>query len=232
MKILSVETATSTCSVAILEDNQIIYEESKNNGFTHSQNLLPMIKEAFDQTHLTLSQIDLFTASVGPGSFTGIRIGIASLKAFVDVFKKPSIGISSLEGLCYTLESSGLTCSILDAKNENVYFALYDGNQVIISPCFSSVTDMIKMLESYQEKEITFIGDACFLYKKELTHLFPHAKFAKKNTPKASSIGKAAFYHFQNGESQNYSLSPLYLRKSQAERALEKKEEGKKNDNH
>lgn len=228
MKILVVETATATCSVALLEDNHVLYEENTENGFTHSENLLPMIKEAFDRTGLTLSQIDLYAASIGPGSFTGIRIGIATLKAFIDVANKPSIGISSLEGLRYNVPKQHIVCSILDAKNENVYYALYEENSPIIEPQFFSVTAMIEALKEKKVQDITFVGDGAILYQQELKQAFPNAHFSEENKTRASSIGKAAYDHMK--EKRDLApLTPLYLRKSQAERVLE---EGKENASH
>ena len=95
MKILSVETSSPICSVSILEDEHVIYEKTIENSLSHSENLMPIIKTAFDETNLELKDINLFACSKGPGSFTGIRIGISTIKAFVDVFETPEIGRAS-----------------------------------------------------------------------------------------------------------------------------------------
>ena len=126
MKILSIDTASDICGVSILEETSLICKFDKNTGRTHSENLMPMIQQAFHEANLTLSDIDLLVCDNGPGSFTGIRIGIATAKAFHDSLSIPCIGVSSLESFAYSIEKDGLIVSILDAKNDNCYFALYE----------------------------------------------------------------------------------------------------------
>ena len=125
MKILSIDTASPICSVGILEDNKLIEDINTNNGLTHSEKLMPMIKQLLEETNLTLKDIDLLVCDKGPGSFTGIRIGVATIKAFADSLNIPSVGISSLDVLAYNVKEDGYICSLIDAKNSNVYFALY-----------------------------------------------------------------------------------------------------------
>ncbi len=99
MKTLSIDTSSNICSLAILADNKIIYEDYIADKLTHSENLMPMIKKAFDNLTINLADIDLFTCSKGPGSFTGIRIGVATICAFRDYYNKKALGMSSLEVL-------------------------------------------------------------------------------------------------------------------------------------
>ena len=126
MKILSIETSNKICSVAILEDKNLIKKIELNNGLTHSETLMPLIKQILEETKLSLSNIDLLVCDIGPGSFTGIRIGIATVKAFTDSLNIPSVGISSLEGLAYNIKNEGLICSLIDCKNNNCYYSLYE----------------------------------------------------------------------------------------------------------
>ena len=125
MKTLSLETSSKICSVAILEDKNLIKKIELDNGLTHSETLMPLIKQILEETNLTLSKIDLLVCDIGPGSFTGIRIGIATIKAFTDSLNIPSVGVSSLEGLAYNIKTDGIICSIIDCKNNNCYYALY-----------------------------------------------------------------------------------------------------------
>lgn len=124
MKILSIDTSSCICSVAILEDEKIIKEISNEDGNTHSVKLMPQIEQIFKETNLTLNDIDLFACDKGPGSFTGIRIGISTIKAFCDVTNVPAIGIPSLMALAYNIDFNGYICSLIDAKNSNVYFRI------------------------------------------------------------------------------------------------------------
>ena len=111
MKILSITTSSKICGVAILEDTSIIKEINLNNGLTHSESLMPLIKQIFEETDLTLSDIDLLVSDIGPGSFTGIRIGVSTIKAFADSIGIQAIGVNSLDSLTYNCENM---CIMLD----------------------------------------------------------------------------------------------------------------------
>lgn len=225
MKILSVETSSNICSVSILEDLDIIYEKTIENKLSHSENLMPMIKEAIDTSNLHLSDIDLFVASKGPGSFTGIRIGIATIKAFVDVTEKPSMGISSLEGLAYNITDSEYVCSVIDAKNDNAYCGLFkkeENHYNLVNDFLSdSIENIINSLSIYKDEKITFVGDGAVQFKDLITSNFPNCTISNKNECSSISIGLAAFEHYKNTLTFNDSLVPMYLKKSQAERQLE-----------
>ena len=135
MKILCIDTSSKLCSVAILEDTTLINKLELDNGLTHSETLMPLIKELFDKSNLSLNDIDLLVSDVGPGSFTGIRIGVATCKAFSDSLNIPCVGISSLEVLAYNAKNDDIICSTIDCKNDNCYFALYeliDGNYNVL----------------------------------------------------------------------------------------------------
>lgn len=228
MKILAIDTSSNICSVAILDDLNVLYEYSNNDGLTHSQNLMPMIDKAFKKTSLNLKDIDLYSCSIGPGSFTGIRIGVSTVKAFVDVYNKPSIGISSLEGLSYNLDSE-YVCSIIDAKHDNVYYALFkkdlsiNGYTTLTDFSATSIDSCLEELSQFDINNINFIGDGSSVYKNKILAKFSNCTFASEdlNNQNAVSIGKAAYIKYTNNISSS-SLSPLYLKKSQAEMMLDK----------
>lgn len=162
------------------------------------------------------------------GSFTGLRIGISTVKAFSDVTNIPIIGISSLESLAYNIKKDGLIACMIDAKNDNVYFALYNlENNVytlIEDSCANSISSIIDILKKYKDEYITFVGDGSVVHKETITQNFENANFAsnEQNIQSSISIALAAFDKFKKGFIQNSNtLSPLYLRKSQAERALD-----------
>ena len=143
MKILCIDTSSKLCSVAILENTTLINKLELDNGLTHSETLMPLIQKLLEECKLNLNDIDLLVSDIGPGSFTGIRIGVSTCKAFSDSINIPCIGISSLEALSYPIlysefnkniidNSANLVCSILDCKNENCYFALYQRNSELV----------------------------------------------------------------------------------------------------
>ena len=131
MKILSIDTSSKICSVAVLEDTDLITEKHMLDEKTHSQKLMPLIDEVLKSLKLDLLDLDLFVCGIGPGSFTGVRIGVSTIKAFCDVTSIPVVGINSLESLAYNglntkyKKGSTIICSMIDAKNDNVYFDLF-----------------------------------------------------------------------------------------------------------
>lgn len=228
MKILAIDTSSSICSVAILEDLNLIYEGFTNDGLTHSQNLMPMIDKAFKESNLTLKDIDLYACSIGPGSFTGIRIGVSTIKAFVDVYDKTSIGITSLESLAYNIDEE-YVCSIIDAKHDNVYYGLFkkdsqtNSYELIVDYSSDNIDACLSKIYELCNTNINFIGDGAVIHKDKILDKFNDCIISTEdlNNQNAISIGKAAYIKFIN-KLPFSPISPLYLKKSQAEINLSK----------
>lgn len=231
MKILSIDTASDICGVSILDDNNLICNLDNNTGRTHSENLMPMIDSAFSKNNLSLNNIDLIVCDKGPGSFTGIRIGVATVKAFNDALSIPCIGISSLESLVYNikqdLQENDFACSIIDCKNDNCYYAIYQlsNNQIkeIVEPKADNIEVFKTLSSNFQNKNITFVGDGSLIYKDYLTYIFENCNFSNKNELNSYSLGLAGLEKFKNN--QLCDVLPLYLRKPQAQRQLEEKKQ-------
>lgn len=229
MKILSIDTSSPICAVAILEDNKLIKEISQNNGLTHSEKLMPIIEQILTDTNLKLKDIDLLVCDKGPGSFTGIRIGVATVKAFADSLNIPSIGISSLEALCYNINENGVICSLIDAKNDNSYWGVFeniDGNYSLhhnfSADNISIILNELKKIKS----PITFVGDGANVYKDKILEVLPNSNFADNNDLSAFKLGIAGFNKFQNSNEKLDGLLPLYLRAPKAQQLLEAKQNG------
>ncbi len=234
MKILSIDTSSKICSVSILEDTDLVIEKHIENELTHSQKLMPLIDEILKANHLTLPDFDLFACSVGPGSFTGVRIGVSTIKAFSDVTNIPIASVSSLESLAYnTLDSNykndaSLVLSMIDAKNDNVYYGLFERKNDIFIHIeelgAKNIDEMIETLKKYYSTPILFVGDGAERHQYHLIQYFSKATFVEDKYHKqtSTSVGKAGYYHYIDGNvgDSNF-ITPLYLRKSQAERALE-----------
>lgn len=220
MKILSITTSSSICGVAILENTNIIKEINIDNGLTHSEILMPTIEQIFKDTNLTLNDIDLFVCDIGPGSFTGIRIGISTIKAFIDSTNKPSIGVNSLEALNLNIKIPEIVCSIIDAKKDNVYVEIIENsalNYIIKKePTFINIYDLLKDIkETFQNYNLTFVGDGAINYKNIILENLPNSKFINNNTISASNVAIAGFMNYQTSNFTD--ITPLYLRKTQAE---------------
>lgn len=224
MKILSIDTASNLCTVAILEDKKCIKEIVVNDARNHSEKIMPVIEQALQETSLNLSNIDLIVCDKGPGSFTGIRIGVGTVLAFQDSLNIPCVGISSLEALAYNVEQDGLICSLIDAKNNNVYFGLFEHKNDEYSQVgnleFKNINEVLSLLQE-QNTSITFVGDGAATNKNLIEDLIPNSMLCIKNDLSSFSLGLAGYETYTKGIST--SVMPLYLRKSQAERALEEK---------
>lgn len=236
MKVLAIDTSSKICSVSILEDDITLVSLYNDDEKTHSVKLMPMINEAFQKANLTLDDISLLACCIGPGSFTGVRIGIATIKAFADVKKIPTIGVTSLESLAYNVENmsknSELVCSLIDAKNGNVYYGLYKISNhypQLISMSLDNIDNAINTIQNNMKNEninnAIFVGDGANIYKDKILSNIANSTFApEKNLQDSTSIAKVGLNKYLNKE-QNFSnsLSPIYLKKSQAEIALEEK---------
>ena len=236
MKILSIDTASDVCGVSILENNNLIEKFDEITKESHSQKLMPIIENAFKKTNLTIDDIDLIVCDVGPGSFTGIRIGVATVKAFCDSKDIIPIGISSLESLAYSIKNnSKIICSIINAKNDNCYFVLYEKNkdntlQTLIEPEAENIDTILSILNSYNldtlnNQVISFVGDGSKVYKDKILEVFPNSIIAddKNDILDSYNLGLAGFDKYSSGEELE-ELLPLYLKKPQAQIQLEKKD--------
>lgn len=228
MKILSIETSSDICAVCILEDKTKIKEITLSKGRTHSETLLPIINQIFTETNLTLDDIDLLVCDIGPGSFTGIRIGVSTTKAFIDAKNIASIGISSLEALCYNVNIDGLICPIIDAKNNQVYTCIYslkNGIYTLEHEFFSDDINVILNLLKEKNLNLTFVGDCIKSYKEQIDNFFKNSNicinFCENNELNAYNLGIAGYNKFINNEICE--VLPLYLKKPQAERELDLK---------
>lgn len=232
MKILAVDTSSKLCSVAILEDKNLIKKLELDNGLTHSETLMPLIQQLLNECSLSLNNINLLVSDIGPGSFTGIRIGVSSCKAFSDSLNIPCVGISSLEVLAYNIQNDGIICSTIDCKNNNCYFALYELNSgnynVLIEPCAKSVNDVLDLLNSqYYNKCISFIGDG--IPSEKLHSIYNNNADSEVTKNIISSylnvenLGTAGYKKFINNKKIGEEILPLYLKKPQAQIQLEEK---------
>ena len=237
MKILAVDTSSQNCSVAIVEATEnkkynVIILENNDDEKTHSQKLMPMIDNMFKKSSLTLDDINLLACCLGPGSFTGIRIGIATVKAFADAKNIPTVGVTSLESLAYNVCENSLIFPIIDCKNQNVYSALFHCENNTYSQIGDNIAENINVVldkfvslcEASKGDTVNFIGDGSILYKDLILEKFSNSElkiaFSENNVQSSISLAKCAYDKYLNGlyGDSNF-ISPLYLRKSQAERA-------------
>ena len=230
MKILAVDTSATSASVCVAQENKIIGEFSINTALTHSQTLIPMIEQLAEKTGVTLENIDAIAVNAGPGSFTGVRIGVAAVKGIAFSRNIPCVSVSTLESMAYNmLDNDCIVCSVMDARCSQVYNSLFrvkDGKVTrLIEDRALSLTDLKLDLQKYNEK-IILVGDGAEITFNYFENSLQNVFLASVNNrvQKASSIACVAFKKIHNGETLNASeLMPVYLRLPQAQRELNKK---------
>ena len=228
MKVLALDTSGPNCSVAVIDEEKVIANFNLNIGITHSEILLPLVDELNKFSKLTLNDIDVYACNVGPGSFTGLRIGIATIKGFALSLNKPVISVPTLTSLAYNVPYfDGTICAVLDAKNDNVYSALFkfeNTPKMIGDYLTDSVEQLVDELKKYDSK-ILFVGSGAVAFKDKFIQEFGNRAYFMPyhlNEQSAVSVAKIALEKAINNEYDNVdSLHPLYLRKSQAERMLD-----------
>lgn len=227
MKILAVDTSSKICAVAILEDNKVIDEIKLDNGKTHSENLMPIIKDILDRNNLNLSNFNLIAVSVGPGSFTGIRIGIATIKSMAEVYNLPVASVTSLETLARNIENKEkdfTIISLIDAKNNQVYAGFFDTEYNFKEEEIAvDIDEVLKRANKYSK--IIFVGDGAIIHKEKIEENLKNRNiiFAEENNQSAINTGKMGYKKFLGKDLKNAdTILPIYLRKSQAERLKNK----------
>jgi tRNA threonylcarbamoyladenosine biosynthesis protein TsaB len=231
VKILAVETSSLTAGVAVMEDSTLLGEYSINHKKTHSTMLMPMIKELMDKLELLPADIDVYAASVGPGSFTGLRIGITTVKSIAYAAGKPVVSVPTLDALAYNVPMvHSLVCPIMDARNNQVYTCLYsrEGSvQVkVMNYAGIPVGELMEIIKG-RNSSVVFVGDGVEKYREFIKEqLGDRCEFAPGSLllHKASSVAGLGLLKARKGELENpFDMAPFYLRKPQAERELEKR---------
>ena len=228
MKILAIDSSATVASVAVLEDDKIISHFSLNTGFTHSQTLLPMVESALDTAKITIDNIDLIAVSNGPGSFTGVRIGVATAKGLAYKNNTDCVGVSTLEAMAMNFqgEENTVIFAVMDARRMQVYNAVFEiNNDKITRICDDrpiSINDLKADLEKYSDKKIIFVGDGAKLCYNELKNDFPSIKLANGFLRYQDAYG-VAMAAKNSTAVKGENLMPTYLRLAQAQRELKLK---------
>lgn len=233
MLILAIDSATPSAGVALLDNEKLFYEEISNFKKTHSQNLMPMVDRALKTGDFSINDISAIAVTVGPGSFTGLRIGMGTVKGLSLAADKPVVAISTLETIAYNLSgTSSLVAVLLDARKQEVYTAFYDvsgffpialSEELAISPEeFVDLAYELKVKHNYEK--IILLGDGYYPYADFFTNSLGNT-LAKAPShlmlPRPTALGNLAIEKIRNNEySDIFSLSPVYLRLSEAEYRL------------
>ncbi|ARK21382.1 tRNA (adenosine(37)-N6)-threonylcarbamoyltransferase complex dimerization subunit type 1 TsaB [Sporosarcina sp. P26b] len=225
---LGIDTANSPLSVAIVKDNVLLIEESSMMKINHSLRAMPAVEEACRKADITPSEIDAIAVSEGPGSYTGVRIGVTIAKTLAWTLDKPLYGVSSLKALAMNGQLfNGLVCSLIDARRSNVYAGVYraegEGLVNVLEDQHCALVELLEKLQEYNEP-VLFVGEDVKLHeaviRERLGGLAHLASFAL-NVPRASSVVLLA----QRADEPEtvHTFTPQYKRITEAEANLEKK---------
>ena len=227
--VLAADTSTATNSVAVCRDNVILAESVVQGGRQHSERLIPTIDWLLAEAGLGLAEIDLLAISIGPGSFTGLRIGGATWKGLALANNLPLIGVPTLDALTRVcaVPPGGFVATVLDARMKEVFAAVYSyegrHRSCVISALACSPADLIEQIESlpgFAANALGLVGDGANLYAETFQAQWPDAVIADPlvGVPRASAVAREALALREAGVSEDAALvSPVYLRKSQAE---------------
>lgn len=229
MIVLAVDSSSKVATVALIKDDKLLGEITLNDKKEHSVVLMTIIEDLLKFNNLTIDDIDGYVVSKGPGSFTGLRIGMATVKGLSFGSGKPYVSISSLDALSFSVANfDGLICPIMDALRNSVYTSLYkscNGSlEKLMDYSALDMDELIEMIKSKGEKVI-FIGDGLDKYKDYLIQNCPNCYFPPNhlNLVRASSLGEIGSKLLKDGQFDDPNSTPFYLKKPQAEREYEQR---------
>lgn len=225
MNILAIDTSSVTASVSVISSENVLSEKFINNGLTHSQTLMPLINDALNQSSLAVKDVDFFAVTIGPGSFTGVRIGISAVKGLADALAKKCIPVQTLEAIAEPLSREDvIACAVMDARCNQVYTASFNMGKRLCEDKAILIDELANDLLQYN-KHIVFIGDGALLCYEKLKDIVPSCRPADENIRyiHGSSVGRIALKELSQGNVVSADdLAPFYLRLPQAERQLKK----------
>ncbi|MBR5514600.1 MAG: tRNA (adenosine(37)-N6)-threonylcarbamoyltransferase complex dimerization subunit type 1 TsaB [Clostridia bacterium] len=220
MKILAFDSSAVAASAALLDDDKIIAEYTQNTGHTHSETLLPLAENALKAASCSVDDIDLFAVSAGPGSFTGVRIGVSLIKGLAFGKNKPIASISTLEALaCNLCGFSGIVCPVMDARRNQVYTAIFKNGIRVTEDMLIPLCELEEILKKYSEP-IYFTGDGYDLARKNIKLENIENTPVRLRLQNAVSVALCGKNNFEKNTNifTDSTLQPIYLRASQAER--------------
>lgn len=225
MLILGTDTSSGAAAAALMEDGKVICEYTLNINNTHSEKFLPLIERMLSDTSVSYDDIDIFACGLGPGSFTGIRIGVATIKGLCGALAKKAVGISSLKALAYNAKDCGeIIVPVIYARCDEVFCAVYESDMnEIMAPTVMKISELTDALK---DRDALFLGDGALRFADEIKASDRKFRVANENMSimRGGSICALAAEMANGGKFSDYTqLAPVYLRQSQAEREYNNK---------
>ncbi|MBK5252400.1 MAG: tRNA (adenosine(37)-N6)-threonylcarbamoyltransferase complex dimerization subunit type 1 TsaB [Peptostreptococcaceae bacterium] len=231
MNILAFETSGRAASVAVMKDKRIIGEMTVSTKLNHSEKLMPMIDELLEKTEISIKDIDALAVGVGPGSFTGIRIGVSTAKGLALALDIPIAAVSSLRALAYNgIYSDMLVCPIIDARRNQVYSGVFRWEAAeLVEVLNEDVYNFKELLFVLKNRNcpILFLGEDAYKFKEQMKEVLGEngiLAMPQANFPRAAAVAGMAIKKIDEKDLENaFTLMPVYLRKAEAERQYEER---------
>ena len=211
--ILNIETATKNCSVSIAKEGKIIALKELNNGnYSHAEVLHPYIVDVLKTANINTDKIDAVAVSKGPGSYTGLRIGVSAAKGLCFAFNKPLIAVDTLKSLSTSISiDKGTIVAMLDARRMEVYAAVFDKNHQQIEETKAKIIDESSFAEYLEAGTVYFLGDGAQKCKEVITH--KNAVFVDDKFPSAKEMANLSFNKYKKNDIENVAyFEPFYLK--------------------
>jgi tRNA threonylcarbamoyladenosine biosynthesis protein TsaB len=214
--ILCIETATEVCSVALFNKNELLVLNEINEGNMHASALTGLIEKTLKEAELTLNQLDAICVSKGPGSYTGLRVGVSTAKGLCFGLNIPLLAVNTLQSMAGVYmhqnpNNAQAICAMIDARRMEVYAAIYNSNLEEINPTQAIVIDEYSFEEQLNQGQIIFIGNGAAKCKSTITHA--NAVFVDEITCSALGLGKPAYQMFLENKFEDTAyFEPFYLK--------------------
>jgi len=211
--ILNIETATKNCSVSLAKNGEVLAIKELNNGnYSHAEVLHPFIETIIKESNLSFKDIDAVAVSKGPGSYTGLRIGVSAAKGLCFAFDKPLISIDTLTSLSYSISiEDGVIVTMLDARRMEVYASVYNHYHNQIRDIKAEVIEKESFSDYLTNGKVFFLGDGAQKCKTMINH--ENAIFIDNKFPSSREMAKLSFYKYQKSDIENVAyFEPFYLK--------------------
>ena len=211
--ILNIETSTKNCSVSLAKNGELVgFKEVNDGNYSHAEQLHYLISELCKEVHLNIANIDAIAVSKGPGSYTGLRIGVSAAKGLCFALDKPLISIDTLSSLAYPFQNKdGIVIPILDARRMEVYSAVYNTNHHQIRETRAEIIEPNSYLNYLEDEKVFFVGDAVLKTKEVIKH--KNALFIENIFPSAKQMVKLSYIKYKKNDTEDVAyFEPFYLK--------------------
>lgn len=211
--IINIETATKNCSVSVAKNGKTIVIKELNNGnYSHAEVLHPFIVDILKEANLSSKDVDAVAVSKGPGSYTGLRIGVSAAKGLCFAYDKPLISIDTLTSLSHSISiEKGMIIPMIDARRMEVYAAIYNESHLQISEIKAEIIDKTSYAEYLENNKVYFLGDGSHKCKDIITH--KNAIFVDDKFPSAREMAQLSFDKYKISDIENVAyFEPFYLK--------------------